>query len=555
MIDGFRSASVIRKLSVQGQSGHCPDPEKLKRQQVVTQPGRAPERGQVTSLAAQLQSDLTTEPALRALLAARLRFCQRRRVRECRCVRVGPEVQLVSRAQPGSPLAPGQAALIVRGVKTCGSVHSCPMCAAAIMRERAAELTIALDTLHRDRAVFVTFTLRHTRAMALGPLRKLQALAYSEMKAGRAGAELKSKIGYLGDLKSAEQTWGTDFGWHPHLHSVWAFDAPPTGELQPLLSDRWQTCLANAYQRIEHTLSWLMHNTGPIAERRKERGEWYRPGELGSEVQRRFALKMLGRHYVRKGVTLWEAACHFAEDFRTLGGVEAIMPNDDHGVNVKHLEQGDELSTYLSKLGLEVTGIAKKTSSPDHFTSWDIAREAASSGGKFIGLWKEHSNAMKGARQLTWSRGFRALCGLEPERSDEELAGEPLEPDEIENWLGTIHADAWDTRTREDGQELISELYETHATGGDLYAFDEFGERLVEPRSGQRTIEREPVDTAPTIWERWQAEASARQRGTQRVPKPVRAVRVVGAEPRSAQRYQDSLDALREDLWIEQGIG
>ncbi|HXK19925.1 MAG TPA: hypothetical protein VNG33_19075 [Polyangiaceae bacterium] len=456
--------------------------------------------------------------------------------------------------------ADGPQRLVFRGVKTCGSVHSCPMCAAAILRTRASELTVALDLVKRDRAAFVTFTLRHDREMALAALRKIEALAYSELKAGRTGGELKSSIGYVGDLKAAEQTYGHENGWHPHLHCVWVFDARPPSELETLLFERWVTCLKNAHRRLKDAIQFFVHNDGPIARRRKEKGEKYRPGELGTPAQRSFAMKMFGRRYVTSNDSLCNAALLFSHDLKTLGRLEDFLPLRERGVRAELVDNGTErLADYLAKLGLEVTGIASKTSAEGHFSSWDIAREAAKGRYKFVALWKEHGAVMKGARQLTWSRGLRDALGLEPERSDEELAEENLEPGETETMLGAIEGPLWDSSVaNDDEQEVLAGLIKAHDTGpAALFSMVEprTGEQLVRPRTGTRDL-RKRQDVAPTVWEQWQRDAQARERGADRVKiRKERLRRCPGAEPRSMQRWNDSIEALREDLYFDFGIG
>jgi hypothetical protein len=177
---------------------------------------------------------------------------------------------------------------------------------------------MALDAVKRDHVAFVTFTLRHNRSMALAPLRKLLALAYSELKAGRPGAALRDALGYVGDIKAAEQTWGERNGWHPHLHAPWMFNRRPSAEeLKTLLSDRWRRVLTNAHHRLTQALDYFISGRGPRAARERKTcscakcspvGEKsttcgvYRYGSLGTDNQRDYALRMFGSRYVQKNV-------------------------------------------------------------------------------------------------------------------------------------------------------------------------------------------------------------------------------------------------------------
>jgi hypothetical protein len=347
--------------------------------------------------------------------------------------------------------------LLVQGLKTCGSVHSCPMCAASILAERAAEITTLLRTVPRDRVAFVTFTLRHNRNMALAPLRKLQALAYSELKAGRPGADFRDALGHVGDVKSAEQTWGEANGWHPHFHAAWVFNKTPTEELNSVISNRWHVVVINAHHRLMQALDYFIHGQGPRAARERKSCtcakcsptgdksatcDVYSCGGLGTDEQRSYAMRMFGSRYVRKNVPLSEAALWFKRELETLGKPKDFLPDLEHGVWIEPVRDSasdaDRVARYLAKLGLELAGIATKTGKNGHFTSWDIAREAATGDARFAELWKEHGRCMLGARQLTWSRGLRAYAGLLPERTDEEIATDPLAPCEVERLLGVI---------------------------------------------------------------------------------------------------------------------
>jgi hypothetical protein len=492
------------------------------------------------------------EAVARARLAGRLRGHQRTRVAECRCTRVAPDVTLVERASIqvdfDGVVSEVGGRLVFRGVKTCGSVHSCPMCAAAILRTRAAEVTQALDRCQRDRTAFCTFTLRHSREMALGALRKLLALSYSELKAGRTGAELKAALGFVGDVRAAEQTYGTENGWHPHLHAVWVFDSPPPVNFRELLVERWRVCVQNAHHRLREVVRYFVHGTGPVAKRRELMGETYKPGAMGTDSQRAFAVKMFGRRYVHEHCSLLEAAMQFGDELLTLGAPDDFLPDHDHGVHAELADDTREVAQYLAKLGLELTGIAKKTSKPGHFTSWDIGRRAADGDPHFVGLWKDHALAMLGARQLTWSRGLRAAVGLVEQRTDEELAAEEsLEPTEIERLIGVVPGALWDQRVRHCGQDLVAELLEKYA------ARDTRSHELVTPRDGERDVTPRP-DIASTWWERWREGAAALERGADRLPPPPRkrAVLVQGAG--FMQRHADAIEDLREVLWLEHGI-
>jgi hypothetical protein len=302
------------------------------------------------------------------------------------------------------------------------------------------------------------------------------------------------------------------------------------------------------------TCRWLISNDGPIAERRRKAGDKYRPGDFGTNEQRSTALRIFGARYVRKGSTLLEAARWFRDDLATLGQPEDFLPDYEHGVNVEIIperaEDRENAARYLAKLGLELTAISQKMGPEGHYTSWDIARRAATGDARFVELWKEHGRAMRGARQLTWSRGLRELLGLRPERSDHEIALEPGETlcgDEVERLLGTIDGTLWDQRVKHAGQGAVAELFDAYEKR-DVRAHD-----LVQPREGERTI-RKRRDVALTWFERWRVDGEAVERGKDRLPRAPKPKRVKVGGAGSMQRHADALEDLRHVLYLEHGI-
>ena len=91
-------------------------------------------------------------------------------------------------------------------------------------------------------------------------------------------------------------------------------------------------------------------------------------------------------------------------------------PNLENGV---HLTESIH-AEYLAKLGLETAHILSKQARGGHRTSWQIMHDAVAGDAESVGLWRQYTQSMHGARQLTWSRGTKRWARL-AERSDEEL--------------------------------------------------------------------------------------------------------------------------------------
>ncbi len=388
--------------------------------------------------------------AKRATLAWGLKLHQRKRVGLCRTVRTAPTVQLCSRVKPD-----GSGRLVIRGIATCGSVHSCPQCAAVILSKRADELKTALDNHEREKVAIATFTLRHHHGIPLRVLRTLLGRAYSEMWAGKTGQRLKARLRMVGHVRAAEQTYGKN-GWHPHLHCLLFFDKPPGQDWVKLLSDRWKQVVEQIHGRIERALSMGLREYDWHAER------WRPTTDDELNAQREKLARLLGAKNARKEHLRSDVEA-FAKGFARMGSLSSVLPDDEHGVQAEVISSKEKTAFYLAKMGCELSGILNKDAKPGHFTHWQLGQMAANGEEWAALLWREHAEAMMGARQLTWSRGLRELLGLMPERPDAEIAAEQTpEEAEIETPLGEIDGCAWDVMTRCYRQLFIAQLYESY---------------------------------------------------------------------------------------------
>lgn len=127
-------------------------------------------------------------------------------------------------------------------------------------------------------------------------------------------------------------------------------------------------------------------------------------------------------------------------------------PNWEHGVALSESRR----DTYLAKMGLEVTHSSNKSArGPKGRTPWNIAQDAVAGDVASQRLWREYTAAMKGAKQLTWSRGMRRHFGLGQRASDADVAAaiDAAEADELRRG-GVVVAEwdgaAWDARAQAD---------------------------------------------------------------------------------------------------------
>ena len=411
-------------------------------------------------------------------------------------MRTAPTVQLLARHSPD-----GTSRLVMQGIQTCGSVHSCPMCAAPILTRRAKEIQQALDAHTRDRAAMVTLTLRHRPGIPLDVLRTILARAYSELWAGKGGQKARRDIGVKHHIRAAEQTWGQN-GWHPHLHAMFFFEREPPPDWVEQLTERWLTVVNQVHKRQWNATTRIFKMSR--AERESD------------EVRARYT-RYFGARYCRKGAMMAGAKA-FRKALKAMGGVKGlhpdlqqpasvagIMPDRERAVVGEMISHEKAAAHYLSKMGLELAGITAKEAKNGNYTNWQIAELAGQGIPQFRALFKEHADGMLGARQLTWSRGARKAFGLEPERPDEVLAAETEpEPGDIDVPFHQIEGKAWDVCAQQRRQLFIAELHE------DFHA-----NRLVHNLHGPPRPVKPPEVPVPVWWNRFGKDKWHRERGTQ----------------------------------------
>jgi hypothetical protein len=110
------------------------------------------------------------------------------------------------------------------GLQTCGSVWTCPVCAAKIAERRRVELLHAIDT-HKAAGgalSLLTLTTPHQRGDNLAALLEQQGKALQGFLRDRKVKEVFAEMGYLGQVRALEVTHGRrsdrNNGWHPHFH-------------------------------------------------------------------------------------------------------------------------------------------------------------------------------------------------------------------------------------------------------------------------------------------------------------------------------------------------
>lgn len=144
------------------------------------------------------------------------------------------------------------------GLMVCGSVWTCPVCAAKIAARRSAELSAAVADSGLT-PILVTYTIQHKRTDSLGALLKDLAAARRHVFSGAAKNRLYDLMGVVGYVAALEIRYGERNGWHPHYHQLILSERMPdelnAEEIRVRLLSRFGKKLDElGYQINRHTL-------------------------------------------------------------------------------------------------------------------------------------------------------------------------------------------------------------------------------------------------------------------------------------------------------------
>lgn len=263
---------------------------------------------------------------------------------------------------------------------TCGSVWSCPVCAAKIQERRREEIAQAVDWAHDSglQPVLVTLTFPHRSWHKLRTLLDQQASALARLRKGKRWDKFKEAIGYEGMIRSLELTHG-QHGWHPHTHELWLVKKNVKAEqIQAEISQFWLSACV-------------------------------RSGLIDAENQDQIDAFLLHAVDVKGNCS--------ASDY--------LAKQDDS----RHWGVDRELAKASSKAG--------KAKGLHAFGLLANAKDCKKSARLFL----IYTLAMKGKRQIFWSKGLKKRVGV-GEITDEALAEQEREEADL---LGQLDADDWHT--------------------------------------------------------------------------------------------------------------
>lgn len=251
------------------------------------------------------------------------------------------------------------------GIETCGSIWSCPVCAAKIRNVRSEEIArgLAGHITGGGGALLVTLTLPHQAADQLRKTVGLVSDGFRAVNSGRGYADDRGAFGILGHIRAFEITHGIN-GWHPHLHVIVVLEQRATRDGADALQARWQA----RWDR------WLRGQGWPAS-----------VNGIGVRVDR-----------VRRDA---EAA----------------------GAYLAKLQEGEK---FDRSVGNEVARADLKSGRGGGRVPFEILADFGCDGvADDLELWREFQLATKGRSAIRWSKGLRALLlGDEDEETDEEIA-------------------------------------------------------------------------------------------------------------------------------------
>lgn len=242
-----------------------------------------------------------------------------------------------------------------KGIKRCGNVQACPVCAPVVRERRAAEIDAAASLVRASggTVVFVTVTMPHKQRDKLSWLIDTVYKSWNQCWSGKSANNFRHAFGFLGQVRALEVTDmdldGLDLrgsGWHPHIHALLFFEGKVTTST------------------VEH---WITPR-------------WINQVKKNSKGRR--------------------------------------VPSTRHGVDVRAVRDNKEMAKYLAKVdggwgaGLELarSDVKKK---PGRHSVPELLDHAATGEKKYVKRWIEFEHAIYKRRAIQWTPGLKArLCDL-----------------------------------------------------------------------------------------------------------------------------------------------
>jgi len=309
------------------------------------------------------------------------------RVSQCLRLPVGSDIKIKSKNKTAH----------YQGLNACGSIWTCPICAAKISERRRKELSHAVETWQESggSVLLVTTTVPHNKSMRFKHIQQDFQLARNKWRDRKPWKRTLEKRDIWGTVRALEATVGAN-GWHLHVHELFFLglgfkDTPEEREnLKHELYQQWASAAESAgFERPSY--------------------------EHGLDVS--------GGDYAAQYVAKW--------------GLEHELTKGHIKKSNKGYSPWDLLRSFL-QTGDITNEIGDR--SPDPLFS---------PGAYF----QEFAWVMLGKSQLHWSQGLKRLLQIEV-KSDEELANEEVEDD---LHIGNLTLSQWRLILKHDKRGTILE--------------------------------------------------------------------------------------------------
>lgn len=140
------------------------------------------------------------------------------------------------------------------GLRICGSIWICPVCASKISERRRVELKQAVNihTNNNGNMALLTLTFRHSRDDKLKEILNNFLEAIRRFRSGKRYTKIKDQMKILGMIRSFEITYGQN-GFHPHVHILIFYENQTSlKKVEKEMFELWlKACKANNLDTIK----------------------------------------------------------------------------------------------------------------------------------------------------------------------------------------------------------------------------------------------------------------------------------------------------------------
>lgn len=312
------------------------------------------------------------------------------------------------------------------GLATCGSVWCCPVCASKIAAKRAEDLIgvlgWAVDQGHT--AGMLTLTARHHQGQSLAGVWDAVSGAWSAITAGAAwaGESMEAHEKATIDWQERWAQYETKLLIAEAAIARWEKASPETRGRKPRKPRR--PAAEMRPRRVGIAEKWGVLGWARVVEVTRGRNGWHPhlhimvvlEGDQPPEV-----VEALGRAVLKR----WQKALRRK-------GFDA---SDEHGMDIRTSTDEDvmELPKYLVKsMAMEATGGHAKLGKMGGQTPFQILQMHFDTGSsEHLEAWREWERTSLGRQQMTWSRDLRDMAGLAQEQTDEEIAEESFDGEDV----------------------------------------------------------------------------------------------------------------------------